>query len=252
MFCETGCYGRVVLGELPEETQQRLAELPGEWLEFDPRSGAIVVRHCQPSSSPCLPCITGELERILAEVPASRRAAIPGGNLYVHTESKGQLVRLRVEPGGDLRICWAHPDYSRAQRMPLTGQESLVPPQVQCLNGCVSLETTAPAQAARELEALADAYVGLYPEGQFVALADERQKKVQLELRDVNLDVLLLISRLEQLAARGTLSGRIEVSSFAAAAPEQYARFLFEEGMVWVQRPVLWEEPNPEQQPSAA
>ncbi len=252
MFYETGCYGRVVLGKLPEGIQQRLAELPGEWLEFDPPSGAIVVRHCQPSSAPCLPCITAELERMLAEVPPSEREAIPGGDLYVHTESKGQLVRLRVEPGGDLRACWAHPDYSRAERRLYTGRESLVAPPVQCLNGCVSLVTAAPAQAVRELEALADAYVGLYPEGEFLASADERQGKVKLELRDVNLDVLLLIGRLEQLAAGGSLTGRIEVSSFAAAAPEHYARFLFEEGKAWIERPALWEEPHPEQEPSAA
>lgn len=252
MFYDSRCYGRVVLGKLSEETQQRLAGLPGEWLEFDPVSQAIVVRYCQPSSAPCLPAIAGELERMLAELRSSERAAIPGGDLYVHTESKGQLVRLRVEPGGNLRICRAHPDYSRAERKLYAGGESLVAPQVQRLNGCVTLAHAAPAQAVRELEALADSYLGLYPEGEFLASADESQGKVQLQLRDVNLDVLLLMERLRQLAVEGTLFGRIEVSSFAAAAPEQYARFLFEEGKVWIERPALWEEPHPEQQPSAA
>jgi hypothetical protein len=247
VFCETGCFGRVVLGELPPETQRRLAAVPGEWLEFDPLTGAIVVRHCQPSSAPCLPTIASELERMLAEVPASQRPAIRGGDLYVHTESKGEFVRLRIQPGGDLRVTWAHPDYSQAERKAFTGHESLVPPQVQRLKGCVSLITPVPARAVQELEALADAYIGLYPEGELLASADERQGKVLLQLNDVNLDVLLLIKRLAELAAPQTLSGRIDVSAFAAVSPDHYARFLFEEGKVWVQRPALWEEPHPEQ-----
>lgn len=248
MFYQTGCTGRVVLGKLPNETQQRLLSLPGEWLEFDPAAGAIVVRHCQPSSGPCLPAITEELVRMLAEVPGANQSAIPGGDLYVHTEGKGQLVRLQVVPGGVLRICWAHPDYSGAHRAQYTGREALVEPQVQRLNGCVSLVVAEPLRAAQELEALANDFEGLYPEGEVIASTDERESKVQLELREVNLDVRLLIARLQQLAAHGALFGRIEVTSFAAADPEQFARFLFDGGNVWIERPALWEGCCPEQE----
>lgn len=247
MFHETGCYGRVVLGELPLEVQERLTRLPGEWLEFDPGSNEIVVRLCQPSSAPCLPTISSELVRMLAEIPGCNQAEIPGGDLYVHTESKGQLVRLRVETGGALRISWAHPDYSRAQRKAYTGSaETSIDPRVQCLNGCVSLVAAAPSQAARELETLADTYEGLYPEGEFALSADEQNSRGQLQMRDLNLDVQLLLQALRKLAAAGTLSGRIGVSSFAANAPEQHVRFLLEQGEIWVQHPVLWEEPDAE------
>ena len=249
MFYQSGCSGRVDLGKLPRETQQRLAALPGEWLEFDPVAGAIVVRHCQPSSTPCLPSITEELVRMLAEVPSAQQAAIPGGDLYVHTEGKGHLVRLHVALGGFLQVCWAHPDYSRAHRTLYTGRESLVEPEVQCLNGCASLVTASPSRAAQELEALANNFEGLYPEGECMASTDERESKVRIELRNINLDARLLIARLQQLAVPGTLFGRIEVASFAVAAPEQYARFLFDQGKVWVERPVLWEGccPEPEE-----
>lgn len=252
MFYEPGCYGRVVLGELAEENQQRLAELPGEWLEFDPASGAIVVRHCQPSSAPCLPAIAGELVRMLAELTTSQQAGIIGGDLYVHTESKGQLVRLRVTPGGAVEIRWAHPDYLHARRAAYTGRESFIEPAVQRLNGCVSLLTSDPVQAARELETLAQNYEGLYPGGELAASTDEPLGKVQLELRDVNLDVHSLLNRLLVLAEPGSLFGYIELSSFAAADPEQCARFVFADGKVWVERPALWEEPPEEVRRPAA
>jgi len=245
MFYETGCYGRIELAEMTAAAQDRLSALPGEWLEFDPVSAAIVVRHTQPSSSPCLPTIASELVRMLGEVPAEARPRIAGGELFVHTESKGQLVRLRVEPGGALEIAWAQPDYSRAERRPWTGaREPLPSPAVQCLNGCVCFESPAPARAAREIEELADTFEGLYPEGEFAVIAGESQGSVQMTLRDLNLDVELLLARLEKLAAPGSLAGRIEVSSFAALDPERNARFLFEQGRIWVQRPVLWPEPE--------
>ncbi len=240
MFYETGCYGRIALAPLPRAVEDRLNALPGEWLEFDPVSATIVVRHAQPSSSPCLPTIASELLRFLSEIPVEIQANIEGGELMVHTEGKGQLVRLRVEPGGALNIAWAHPDYNRAEPRLWSGREPLVPAAVQRLNGCVSFDSAGPDAAAREIEELADNFEGLYPEGEFAVTADAAQGKVQIAVRDLNLDVALLLARLQKLATPGSLEGRIEVSSFAALAPEQNARFLFEQGQVWVQRPVLW------------
>ena len=245
MSCETWLHGRVELGELPEGVEQRLERLPGEWLEFEQGTSTIVVRLCQPSAGPCLPTISGELVRMMAEVPESLQPQIPGGDLYLHTEQTGQLVRLRVEPGGEVRISWAHPHFTHAERR-LYGEERgpLVDPCMQCLVGCVNFVTSSPAQAGRELEALADTYEGLYPEGEFLVATDEARRLVNLTMSQVNLDVHLLIERLLQLAAPGSLSGRIDLMSFCAASAEQHARFLFEKGVVWVQRPVLWEEPE--------
>lgn len=239
MFFEPGCYGKVVLGALPPEVEERLESLPGEWLEYEPDSHAIEVRLIQPSALPCLPTISAELIRMLAEIPVQFQDAIPGGELYVHTEREGQLVRFRVELGGAVYVTWAHPDYTAARKSLFTGQENLVEPQVQRLNGCLTLSTSAPTRVARELEALADSYEGLYPEGEFIAVPDEERDEVRIELRDVNLDVKLLIARLR---AFGRARGRIEVSSFAAAVPEQAARFQFEDDKVFIERPALWHE----------
>lgn len=244
MFYDAGCYGRVALGDLPQSVQQRLGALPGEWLEFDPVMGTIVVRHIQPSAGPCLPTIAGELVRMLSEIPGAAQGTIPGGDLFVHTETDAQLVRLRVEPGGAMRIEWAHPDYAKAKPQLWTGAKvEMVEPRVQRLNGAVRFECADPVRATRELEALADGYEGLYPEGDLVVKADRAAGRVTAEVRDLNVDVLLLVERLQQLATAGTLVGDIQVSSFASIVPEQQLRFVFDDGKTWVQRPVLWADP---------
>ena len=242
MFYDTGCYGGVVLGELAESVQQRLAALPGDWLEYDAPTGMIVVRHIQPSAGPSLPTIAGELVRMLAEIPEAAQAAMPGGELFVHTE-KSQLVRLNVEAGGALRIEWAHPDYESARPQPWRGEHLvIVEPRVQRLNGTVRFATPDAARAARELETVADTYEGLYPEGDLVVTPEASRAGVCVDVRDLNLDVLLLVERLLQLATAESLTGHIEVSSFATVYPEQHLRFVFKDGAPWVQRPVLWED----------
>ena len=252
MFYETGCYGRVALGQLPEYIKQKLEALPGVWLEYDRASGDAVVRLCQPASAPCLPAIASELVRMLGELTEPLQAQVPGGALYLHTEDTGQLVRLRVEAGGEVHISWAHPDYSRASRRLYSEERGeLVEPHVQCLTGCITF-TAASAVASRELEALADNYEGLYPEGEFVITTDEARGQVLLTMNALNLDVRLLIDVLERLSAANSLNGRIDVTSFAAATPEQHARFLFDKGIIWVQRPVLWKEESPQVATSAA
>ena len=253
MFYDTGCYGGVQLGDLPAAVQQRLAALPGDWLEYDGPTGMIVVRHVQPTAGPSLMVIAGELVRMLAELPGAAQAAVPGGDLFVHTE-QNQLVRLRVEAGGALRVEWAHPDYEKARPRPWKGRGErleIVEPRVQRLNGRVTFATQDPAAAARELAALADTYEGLYPEGDLVVTPDASRPGVAVEVRDLNLDALLLVERLQALAARGSLAGHVEVSSFATVYPEQHLRFVFRDGKPFVQRPVLWED-APARRPAAA
>ena len=249
MFYDVGCYGEVALGHLPAEAERRLGALPGEWLEFDPLTGNIVVRHIQPTAGPCLPTIAGELVRMLSEVPEASQPAIAGGDLFVHTEVGSRLVRLRVEAGGAVKIEWAHPDYARSRpRLYAAGAPlEMVEPQVQRLNGRVAFEARDASAAARELQALADGYEGLYPEGDLGVTAARAAGgagagHVAVEVRDLNLDARLLVARLQALAAPGTLTGRIEVSSFAAIVPEQQLRFVFDDGKTWVQRPVLWQD----------
>ncbi len=241
MLYDIGCRGRIDLGELPATIGQRLEELPGEWLEFDAHAGAIVVRHIQPTDSPMLPTIASELVGMLAGIPVEHQEGIPGGNLYVHTEEGGQMVRMRVEPGGALHIRWAHPDYERSGKRPYTGKrETGIEPVMQRLNGRVTFAAANPAAAAEDLQRRADTYEGLFPEGDFAATADAAAGTVSVGLANVNLDVDLLVAKLQEHAQPATLGGGIEVSTFYEPVPEEEIRFLFENGQSFVQHPLLW------------
>jgi hypothetical protein len=232
----------VTLGELAPDVQQRIAQLPGEWLEFDPQSGAVVIAHVQPSTGPILPTVTVELVRILSEIPHEQQTAIEGGDLFVHTEEPAtQLVRLRVERGGALNIQWAHPEYAGAEKRPFTDQYRIeVEPWEQRLDGRVTFECDDPVSVAESLQTLADTYEGLYPEGDFQAAADEASSRVTVEMSDVNLDGCLLIGRLQEVARGGTMEGSFDLGSFTDFVPEHLLRFVIEEGEIWVQHPLLW------------
>ena len=244
MFYDPGCHGRVDLGRLPPDVGRRLMAVPGEWLEFDPAAGAIVVRHVQPSAGPSLPTITQELVRMIEEIPGTHHAGIVGGDLFVHTDSTMHLVRLRVEPGGALHIRWAHPDYAKAARRPYErGRHDLVDAKVQRLNGTVTFKATDPKQAAAAVQAVADTFEGLYPEGE-CRVAQKKDGTVEVALKDVNLDAELLVAKLSEVAMARTLGGRVDVSSFASEAPEHDVRFAFEDGRIWILRPVLWDADN--------
>lgn len=241
MFHESGCYGEVGLGDLPGDVQRRLEELPGEWLEYDAPSGSIVVRHVEPTSGPFVPAIARELVEMLVRIPPDLQMKIPGGDLYVHTEASGNLVRFRVEEGGALHIHWAHPDYTHAMKRPYAGgREISLDPELHRLNGEVTFSSDQPSVAGEEVCSLAHSFEGLYPEGDCRVTPDEDRGTVHLVLRDVNLDAKQLVERLQALAKPRSLEGQFELASFAADQPEQQIRFVFEGGQAWVQHPLLW------------
>jgi hypothetical protein len=241
MFYDEGCFGRVELGQLPEEVVARISRLPGEWLEFDPPSNSVVVRHVEPTSSRPLPAIACELVGIFSHIPTEHHDDIPGGDLFVHSrENRGQLVRLRVERGGAIHIQWAHPEFKKALRRPYAGgREVAIDPEVQRLNGTVRLRTPDTAEAVARLEDLVETFEGLYPEGECRA-RPAGGMKVELEMTDVNVDAASLVKLLTDLAEPRSLDGRLEVSTFGKDHPEHHLRLVFEDGEIWVQHPLLW------------
>lgn len=246
MFHDEGCHGRVVVGTLPTAVQQRLAGLPGDWLEFDPQAAAIVVRHIQPTSGPSLPTIVKELVHMLGEIPVDLHAGISGGDLFTQTGDSPHAVRLRVERGGGVRIDWAHPSYAESRKQPYSdGREISTPPWVCRLNGRVTFAAPDPEQAVRDMQRAADTFEGLYPEGDFRTSVDRGSRSVVVEMRDVNLDARVLVAQVTALATAGSLAGTVEVSSFDERHPDQRARLLFQGGKTWVQEPLLWENGPP-------
>jgi hypothetical protein len=245
MFYDQGCVGRVDLGDIPKEVADRLVAIPGEWLEFDPPSGSVVVRHVEPTTARHLPSIAFELTRIFSEVPAELHGEIPGGDLFVHTEDEhGQLVRLRVEPGGTIHIQWAHPNFRRSLRRPyMGGTELSVDPEVQRLDGSLTFKSPTPEASAVAVQDLANTFEGLYPEGDCVVRA-VGGSDVELTMKEVNLDAALLIALLQKEADPRSLNGSFEVNSFGTVLPERRLRFVFEDGKLWIQHPLLWSEPD--------
>jgi hypothetical protein len=228
---QPGCYGRIELGELPPAVAAQLESQAERYLEYAADSRALEVRLEAPSP-PDLSELCAELLRFLCALPSGVLAKVRGGEIYARAAGEEELVRLRVEPGGQLVISWSPPQYSGTDCVPYTGQESLVPADQQRLNGCLSLATSEPRRVAREFEVLAER-TGRQ-DGEFIVLPDEEQGVVRIELRDVCLDVETLIARLR---AFGSASGRVEVSSFSAADPEQTARLLFVGGKIFLERP---------------
>jgi hypothetical protein len=241
MFYDQGCVGRIEVGPIPDDVADLLAAIPGDWLEFDPPSKAIVVRHVEPTAARHLPAIAHELVRIFSEIPAEFHENMPGGDLFVHTEDEhGQLVRIRVEAGGTIYIQWAHPDFRQALRRPyMGGAEITIDPEVQRLDGTVTLRSRTPEATAVALQDLADNFEGLYPEGDCVARATGGDT-VELSMREVNLDAARLVNLLQEVAEPRSLSGQFQVSSFGTVLPERQLRFVFESGKLWVQHPLLW------------
>jgi hypothetical protein len=217
-----------------------LDALPGDWLEYDAATEAIVVRHVQPTTGAILPTVVSELVRMLAAIPYERQADLPGGELLVHTEDGGRLVRITVEPGGSFHVLWAQPDYAGAESQPFDEEAIKIEGYEQRLNGSLSLACADPADTATALQRLADTFEGLYPEGDFRATADRDAGTVSVTMTDVNLDVTLLLAAARSAASPGSLSGRIALASFREAVPEHLLRIVFERGEAQVQRPLLW------------
>jgi hypothetical protein len=242
MHALDGCQGRILVGPLPDAVCARLAALPGEWLEYDAPAGAIVVRHIQPTTSPTLPTIAHELVRMLAAIPVALHAAIPGGELLAHADESPHVVRLSVARGGGLRIDWAHPSYDAAQRTAYRSGDQIPMDGVFCrLDGRLAFGAADPVRAAWELQRLADTFEGLYPEGFFRAAADAAARTVHVEMHDANLDARMLVTRVLELAAPGTLDGAVEVTSFDERYPDERVRLMFGADHVWVEAPHLFE-----------
>jgi hypothetical protein len=242
MFHEQGCHGRVLVGPLPRAVEAELASLPGEWLEYDGPSDAIVVRHIQPTTGPCLPTITSELVRLLAAIPLELHSQIGGGDLLVHTEDSPHVVRLRVEQGGGLRITWAHPCFANAPRQPYAATRIGIDPVFCRLSGELTLHAADPGRAAKEIQRLADTFEGLYPEGDFQTSADKTHHTVLVRMHDANVDARVLVERLLKIASPGSAEGAIDVSSFDERYPDDRVRVVFEKGQAWVEEPALFNE----------
>jgi len=244
MRTHLGCTGRIDLGGLSQETQRKLEEVKATWLEFSPDPPSLVVRHVQPDAISAPREIAGALLEFLSLLTELERRAVGGGALYYLDEQTGQYLRLRVWRGGNLTVSWAHPNYAGGDRVLYDGQPTpVIFEPYQCLNGSVALKVR--PGAAEEIRAAIERPAGLAPQGEYKL--HTIRDVVGINLRDVNSSVLPLIETLRKVAEPGSLDGQIDVSSFRGGDLDDYCRFDFKAGEVWLVRPSLWSEAPAEQ-----
>ncbi len=239
MRSHLGCTGSVRLGQLGNETQNRLGQIAASWLEYSPECSSLEVRHVQPDDVPPMREVAGELLDFLHAVSDTERAQIPGGALYYQDEPTGQYVRLKVWQGGFLTVAWARPDYMHARWEAFRNQPvSLVFEPFQRLNGTISFEGN--PNAADDFRRILENAAGEYSQGDFAITSTVR--RVEIRLRDINADALTAINALRYMAEPGTLTGEIDITSFRVCDLEDYCRFLFRAGETWMARPQLWSD----------
>lgn len=231
------CHGEISLGEVGEESRGRLLGFSGEWLEFEPRAGRIVVRHIQPGGAPALSAVPAELIAMLEVLAPEERERLRGGTLIVGDRT-GVLLRLVVEPG-EVRIQWPHEDWGHSSEVPLAEALALVEPVSARVSG--TLRFQAPAGARAKLVDFIESFEGLYPDGDL--RLDREGETVQVELRGVNVGPEELLEKLRELAApHDSLEGDLKVGSFSAHALEREFRLQLRAGQARAERPALWRE----------
>jgi hypothetical protein len=229
------CNGRVEVGLLPEGVVARLAQFPGNWLEFAPEESAIVVRHVQPGGCPAISAVPCELISMIDCIPGEQRQAMPGGELFVK-DAAGQTLRLLVEQG-DVRIQWPCPDYAKAVAVPAATLIEGLNPRAARVNGWARFRG-APG-STDSLQAFVDAFEGLYPEGDMLMCPGT--DGIEVALTNVNVGPGELMTRLQELAdPLESLEAELDVSSFAADATDENFRILIRHGRAQALRPSLW------------
>lgn len=231
------CSGEIVVGALAAETRERLAELGGEWLEYDPRSGKVVVRHVQPGGTPALSAIPAELIAIFESMDTEERERMAGGTLLVRDRT-GVVLRLVVE-AGEIRIQWPREDWTHAVEVPL--EEALAAIEAVSARVTGAVRFNAPPGARAKLVEFVESFEGLYPDGDL--RLDREGSQVEVEFRGINVGPEELLGKLSELAEpRQSLAGELEIGSFVPNALERDFRLSLSEGRVTAERPALWRE----------
>jgi hypothetical protein len=234
---ELECRGRLRLGEVGVATARRLSTFSGEWLEYSPEEGALVVRHIQPGGSPALAAVPAELIALLDLLSADEREEMPGGVLVVRDRDR-LVLRLAVEHG-EIRIQWPREDWAHAAPVDIDSVFRAVDPVSARVSGSASFE--APAGAEIALVGFIESFEGLYPEGELKCARDGAM--VRVELAGVNVDPEELVRRLRRIAAPpASLSADLEIGSFAPQAFERDFRLTLRGREAHAVRPSLWPE----------
>jgi hypothetical protein len=227
MNSEFRCEGSIVLGKLPWEVSEKLAQFSGNWLEFSPGSNAIVVRKSLPLGCPATTAVSCELISIIGSLPAEERLASPGGEISILSGGK-QVMKFSMQQG-EIRIRWPYEE--EAYR--------IVPAQC-CGNTHVEAAGTLVNGWARfvgnpeklnQLEEFVGKYEGLFPEEDMPSEAE--QNIVFVRFKDVCSSPAELIETMNSLAdTPDSIEGELEISPARQQEGNQVQRIVIDGGRI--------------------
>ena len=166
-----------------------------------------------------------------------RREEAPGGTLLIR-DPGGRLLRL-VLARGEVRIQWAHEDFTHPVSVPVEKALAGIDPVRARVAGVASFGG-GPDQAAK-LEAFVHGFEGLYPEGDVEVETGEG--RVRARFRGVNVGPRELLGVLRSLAdPPASLEADLEVTSFSPGEVDGDLRIRVQRGEAQAERPSLWRE----------
>jgi hypothetical protein len=234
---ELECEGRVRLGPIGADTERRLTGFGGEWLEYSPDEGVLVVRHIQPGGSPAQSAVPAELIAILDSIPPAERDAMPGGTLVVKDRS-GVVMRLVVERG-EIRVQWPREDWDHAVAVEIDAALRGADPFSARVSGKARFR--GPEAKAAAVVDFVEAFEGLYPEGEVLLLAGADAHEITF--RSANVGPAQLLAHLRDAADPiDSLEADLDVGSFAPHSIDRDFRLSIRAGKVQALRPALWRE----------
>jgi hypothetical protein len=202
------CEGLILLGPLPWEISERLAQFAGNWLEFSPKDNAIVVRKTLPLGCPATTAVSCELITMMGSLPAENRLAAPGGEIFVRSENS-RIMRFSVQQG-EIRIQWPYKEEPcRAARghaceiVRFAAHDATV-------NGWARF--VGDAQKINQLQEFVARFDGLFPEEDMPSEAE--QNVVFVRFKNVGCDPAELLATIKSLAdPADSIEGEMEVRS---------------------------------------
>ncbi len=226
--------GQIRFSSLPWEISERLAQFRGNWLEFVPKTNAIMFRQAQPEGCPALTGVACELITLIDSVPPEFREAMPGGELELR-DSSGPALRLKVAQG-EVRINW--PRTSCFREAPDSSGSILEEAGTgeRPVKGWARF-AGAPGKS-REIQALLDRFGGLYPEEEMPS--ECAQNMAYIRFRDVRVDPQELIARLADIAdPPESLQAYLKIGTREAGAADEELVIQIVNGCVETYKPIL-------------
>ncbi|HYK89040.1 MAG TPA: hypothetical protein VE398_09730 [Acidobacteriota bacterium] len=225
--------GQIRLGSLPWEISERLAQLRSNWLEFIPKTSAIIVRQAQPAGCPALTGIACELISIIDSIPPELREAMPGGELALR-DSSGPVLQLAVTRG-EVRIKW--PRKACVRGVPTSPENSLEVARLPATSVRGWARLVGSPSKTRELAAFVDRYGGLYPEEDMPS--EGSQNMAYIRFRHVSADPKELIDGLLELAEpRESLQADLEAGRQTRGSFDPEFRIQIVDGRLELTKPV--------------